>query len=128
MSVTHATFTSSIVCLPRRSPGECRRDLQQLRTIILLNIGALLDIGGDEWFEEFPSRVTIHIIDSSRPVDLHNLFGGAGAREEGATGPRVVVWDDGHADKLTKERLAFDAEEVRAFCDNRRRVCRGLTF
>ncbi|KAG8915543.1 hypothetical protein FRC00_003075 [Tulasnella sp. 408] len=83
----------------------------QLRTIILLNIGALLDIGGDEWFEEFPSRVTIHIIDSSRPVDLHNLFGGAGATEDGATGPRVVVWDDGHADKLTKERLAFDAEE-----------------
>ncbi|KAG9047269.1 hypothetical protein FS837_002630 [Tulasnella sp. UAMH 9824] len=73
--------------------------------------GALLDIGGDEWFEEFPSRVTIHIIDSSRPVDLHNLFGGAGATEEGATGPRVVVWDDGHADKLTRERLAFDAEE-----------------
>ncbi|KIO29676.1 hypothetical protein M407DRAFT_21261 [Tulasnella calospora MUT 4182] len=83
----------------------------QLRTIILLNIGALLDIGGDEWFEEFPSRVTIHIIDSSRPVDLHNLFGGAGATEESTAGPRVVVWDDGHADKLTKERLAFDAEE-----------------
>ncbi|KAG8965065.1 hypothetical protein FRC05_003380 [Tulasnella sp. 425] len=81
----------------------------QLRTIILLNIGALLDIGGDEWFQDFPSRVTIHIIDSSRPVDLHNLFGRAGSTEEG--GPRVVVWDDGHADKLTKERLAFDAEE-----------------
>ncbi|KAG9017057.1 hypothetical protein FRB90_001952 [Tulasnella sp. 427] len=85
--------------------------LQQVRTIILLNIGALLDIAGDEWFEAFPSKVTIHIVDSSRPVDLHNLFGRGGSIEGGMDGPRVVVWDDGHAEKLTKERLAFDAEE-----------------
>ncbi|KAG8907305.1 hypothetical protein FRB99_004754 [Tulasnella sp. 403] len=86
----------------------------QLHHLILLNIGSLLDISGPEWFGEFPSKVTIHIIDSARPFELRNLFGAAGVVAEGEDepqGPRVVVWDDGHAEKLQEERVAFDADE-----------------
>lgn len=81
----------------------------------MLNVGSLLNIANPEWFGEFPSRVTIHVIDSARPVELRNLFGDlepSTEEDEEPLGPRVVFWDDGHADKLTEERVAFDAGEV----------------
>jgi hypothetical protein len=86
----------------------------------MLNVGSLLNIANPEWFGEFPSRVTIHVIDSARPVELRNLFGDLDPSDEEQTGPRVVFWDDGHADKLTDERVAFDAGEVSKLCRERR--------
>ncbi|KAG8881426.1 hypothetical protein FRB98_004361 [Tulasnella sp. 332] len=93
---------------------ELLQSANQLHTIILLNIGSLLDITSEEWFGEFPSRVTIHIIDSARPFELRNLFGAPPLPTddgEEKLGPRVVIWDDGHAETLKEERAAFDAME-----------------
>lgn len=112
LKTAHVSSSSS-VCLP-----ECSRTvLQEIHTIIMLNVGSLLNIADQEWFGEFPARVTIHVIDSARPVELRNLFAElepSGEGDEESIGPRVVFWDDGHADKLTEERVAFDAGEVRA--------------
>ncbi|KAG8954563.1 hypothetical protein FRC03_011424 [Tulasnella sp. 419] len=85
---------------------------EQLHTIILINIGSFLEITNETWFGEFPSRIAIHIIDSARPFDLKNLFGQESTETDPEQGPpRVVVWDDGHADKLVKEREAHERME-----------------
>ncbi|KAB5596531.1 PAB-dependent poly(A)-specific ribonuclease subunit PAN2 [Ceratobasidium theobromae] len=74
----------------------------ELQTVILVNIGAILDLLSDEWFGEFPQDVTIHIIDSTRPQNLSNLFA------PGREGERVRVWDDGGALKLDNYKEAYE--------------------
>ncbi|KAK7449691.1 DNA replication initiation factor cdc45 [Stygiomarasmius scandens] len=77
--------------------------LVELHTLILLNMGGILDLSSPEWFGDFDLRVTVHVIDSSRPQNLTILFGAGG------NGERIVVWDDGGAAKLEEERKAWEA-------------------
>jgi cell division control protein 45 len=77
----------------------------QLHTLILVNIGAFLDLPSDEWFGTFPEHLKIHVIDSQRPLNLSSLFGGGPAE-------RIIVWDDGGIEKLQQEREAWFALEV----------------
>lgn len=78
----------------------------QLHSLILLNMGGFMDLPSADWFGDFDPRVTVHVIDSTRPQSLANLFGG------GANGERVIVWDDGEADKLTEEGKAWELTQV----------------
>ncbi|CCO27979.1 Cell division control protein 45 homolog AltName: Full=Suppressor of nda4 protein [Rhizoctonia solani AG-1 IB] len=75
----------------------------ELQTIILINIGGILELLSEEWFAEFPQDVTIHVIDSTRPQNLSNLFA------PGREGERVRVWDNGEALKLEKQKEAYEA-------------------
>lgn len=79
----------------------------QLRTLLLLNMGAILDLPSSEWFGDFDPRLTVHVIDSSRPQNLSTIFGG------GENGDRIVIWDDGGAEHLQEERKAWEALTVR---------------
>ncbi|EIN07749.1 CDC45-like protein [Punctularia strigosozonata HHB-11173 SS5] len=86
---------------------EKRRDelltYNELHTLILLNMGSILDLPSPEWFGEFDPKLTVHVIDSSRPQNLSSLFGA------GENGDRIVIWDDGEAEKLGDERKAWEA-------------------
>lgn len=66
-------------------------------------MGAILDLPSSEWFGDFDPKVTVHVVDSTRPQNLSSLFGG------GENGERIVLWDDGGADKLGNERKAWEA-------------------
>ncbi|KAJ7261312.1 CDC45 family [Mycena haematopus] len=77
--------------------------VSELHTLILLNMGAILDLPSEEWFGGFSTKMSVHVIDSARPQNLSSLFGG------GEAGDRIVVWDDGSADKLDEERKAWEA-------------------
>ncbi|KIY43614.1 CDC45-like protein [Fistulina hepatica ATCC 64428] len=74
-----------------------------LHTLILLNMGGILDLPSPEWFGDFDPRVAVHVIDSSRPQNLSSLFGG------GENGERIIVWDDGETVKLIEEKEAWEA-------------------
>ncbi|KAI0957423.1 hypothetical protein AcW1_005820 [Taiwanofungus camphoratus] len=74
-----------------------------LHTLILLNMGAILDLPSSEWFGDFSTQLTVHVIDSSRPQNLSSVFGGGG------NGERIVIWDDGGAEDLQEERKAWEA-------------------
>ncbi|OCH85305.1 CDC45-like protein [Obba rivulosa] len=74
-----------------------------LHTLILLNMGAILDLPSAEWFGDFSTRLTVHVIDSSRPQNLSSVFGA------GENGERIVIWDDGGAELLQEERKAWEA-------------------
>ncbi|KAL6305383.1 CDC45 family [Sparassis latifolia] len=74
-----------------------------LHSLILLNMGAILDLPSDMWFGEFNKQVSVHVIDSFRPQNLSSIFGG------GENGERIVVWDDGGAENLQEERKAWEA-------------------
>jgi len=82
----------------------------QLHTLILLNMGAILDLPSPEWFGDYDPQVIVHIIDSSRPQNLATLFGA------GENGDRIIIWDDGGAEKLEEERKAWEAIMVSLFC------------
>ncbi|TFY70536.1 hypothetical protein EVG20_g2468 [Dentipellis fragilis] len=75
----------------------------ELHTLILLNMGAILDLPSGEWFGDFPTDLRVHVIDSSRPQNLSSLFGG------GESGDRVLIWDDGAAENLEEQRKAWEA-------------------
>ncbi|KAI9569534.1 CDC45 family [Boletus coccyginus] len=77
----------------------------ELHTLILLNMGAILDLPSPAWFGEFGPHLTIHVIDSTRPQNLASLFGG------GDIGDRIVVWDDGEVDSMDAQRRAWEALE-----------------
>ena len=79
---------------------------RQLHTLILLNMGAILDLPSPEWFGEFSAQLTVHVIDSSRPQNLSSLFGG------GESGERIVIWDDGGAENMEDERRAWEVLTV----------------
>ncbi|KAI0306549.1 CDC45 family [Multifurca ochricompacta] len=74
----------------------------ELHTLILLNIGSILDLPSSEWFGDFPPKVHVHVIDSGRPQNLSSLFG------ESDGGERIIVWDDGGAEHLSEERKAWE--------------------
>ncbi|KAI0273656.1 CDC45-like protein [Gloeopeniophorella convolvens] len=73
----------------------------ELHTLILLNIGSILDLPSAEWFGDFPPKVHVHVIDSGRPQNLSSLFGA------GDSGERIIVWDDGGAENLEEEQRAW---------------------
>ncbi|KAJ7582626.1 CDC45-like protein [Mycena floridula] len=75
----------------------------ELHTLILINMGGILDLPSPEWFGDFDTKITVHIIDSARPQNLSSLFGG------GDNGERIVVWDDGNAESLEEERKSWTA-------------------
>ncbi|KAJ7118712.1 CDC45 family [Mycena epipterygia] len=77
--------------------------VSELHTLILLNMGAILDLPSEEWFGGFSTKMSVHVIDSARPQNLSSLFGG------GEAGDRIVVWDDGAAEDLGEERKAWEA-------------------
>ncbi|KAL5532728.1 CDC45 [Sanghuangporus sanghuang] len=72
----------------------------ELRTLILINMGAILDLPSEDWFGEFPEHLRVHVIDSNRPQNLSSLFG---------PDERIVVWDDGDAEKLQEQKKAWEA-------------------
>jgi cell division control protein 45 len=67
-----------------------------------------LDLAKSEWFGSLDLKVTIHVIDSSRPISLANLF------MRGDHGNRVVIWDDDDSSKLIEEKKAWETLEVSA--------------
>lgn len=69
-------------------------------------MGGVIDLTQEAFFGSFETSVTIHVIDSMRPLNLHNLFSG------GENAERVIVWDDGEADKLVEERKALQVITV----------------
>ncbi|KAI0780772.1 CDC45-like protein [Trametes elegans] len=73
-----------------------------LHTLIMFNMGAILDLPSAEWFGDFPTSLTVHVIDSSRPQNLSSVFGG------GENGDRIVIWDDGGVEGLQEERKAWE--------------------
>ncbi|KDQ60671.1 hypothetical protein JAAARDRAFT_172739 [Jaapia argillacea MUCL 33604] len=75
----------------------------RLHTLILINMGAILDLPSSEWFGDFNLKLRVHVIDSSRPQNLASLFGA------GENGDRIVVWDDGGAENLEDQRKAWEA-------------------
>ncbi|KAF9239582.1 CDC45 family [Melanogaster broomeanus] len=77
----------------------------ELHTLILFNMGAILDLPSPMWFGEFSTKLTVHVIDSTRPQNLGSLFGGGGI------GDRIVIWDDGEVEKMAEERKAWEALE-----------------
>jgi cell division control protein 45 len=89
----------------------------QLHTLILLNIGSILDLPSSEWFGDFPQRVHVHVIDSGRPQNLSSLFG------EGEGSERVIVWDDGGAERLDEERKAWETLNVSVLWPSQLCVC-----
>ncbi|KAG6845235.1 hypothetical protein H0H87_012227 [Tephrocybe sp. NHM501043] len=71
----------------------------ELRTLILLNLGGLLDLATEEWFGKAGPSLKIHVIDSTRPTHLANYF----------EAPDVHVWDDGSVAKLSEQlRKSFE--------------------
>lgn len=72
----------------------------------MLNLGGMVELPSEEWFGDFQLTLTIHVIDSIRPQNLVNLFG----RTE--NDKRIILWDDGGAEKLQEERKAFEALTV----------------
>ncbi len=72
----------------------------------MLNMGSILDLPSSEWFGDFPTSLTVHVIDSSRPQNLSSVFGG------GENGDRIVIWDDGGVEGLQEERKAWEVLTV----------------
>jgi cell division control protein 45 len=78
----------------------------QLRSLILLDLGALVDLAD---FFHLPPTTTVHVIDSHRPHNLANIFA---IVQEGQR-DQIVVWDDGDIDDdLQEERTAWEALQV----------------
>jgi cell division control protein 45 len=72
-------------------------------------MGAILDLPSSEWFGDFNTKMSVHVIDSSRPQNLSSLFG---ARE---SSERIIIWDDGEAENLEEEKKAWEALAVSYF-------------
>ncbi|KAH7909249.1 CDC45 family [Hygrophoropsis aurantiaca] len=75
----------------------------ELHTLILFNMGSILDLPSSEWFGDFDTKLSVHVIDSARPQSLPSLFGG------GANGDRIIVWDDGGCEDMEEVRKAWEA-------------------
>ena len=72
-------------------------------------MGSILDLPSEQWFGDFDTKMSVHVIDSSRPQNLASLFGAGG------NGERIIIWDDGGADNMEEERKAWEATMVRRF-------------
>lgn len=68
-----------------------------------------MDLSLAHWFGAFSERVSVHVIDSSRPLDLVNVF------STGEAGAQIVVWDDGDIEEMKEERKAWEVVTVRVF-------------
>lgn len=76
----------------------------QLRSVVLVNLGSLVDLA--EYFA-VPEQCRLHVIDSHRPCNLDNLFSAHPEAE------RIVVWDDGDVDEdMKEEKAAYEALQV----------------
>lgn len=74
-------------------------------------MGNVLDIPREDYLGRLDLKVMIHVIDSSRPVSLTNLFMG------GENGNRVLIWDDEDSlSKYKEEKRAWEVVEVRPAC------------
>lgn len=80
----------------------------KLHTLILLNMGSVLDLSSPEWFGEFNLKLNIHVIDSSRPQNLGSLFGASESAQ------RIIFWDDGSAEDLVEQRKSYEIMQVRS--------------
>lgn len=80
----------------------------KLHTLILLNMGSVLDLPSPEWFGEFNLKLNIHVIDSSRPQNLGSLFGASESAQ------RIIFWDDGSAEDLVEQRKSYEIMQVRS--------------
>jgi hypothetical protein len=69
-------------------------------------MGGILDLISEEWFGAFPGKLSVHVIDSTRPQNLGNLFAAGEAAD------RIIVWDDDEVEKLQEERIAWEALTV----------------
>ena len=56
----------------------------------------------------------MHVIDSGRPQNLSSLFGGGEGSE------RVIIWDDGGAERLDEERKAWETLNASVLWSNQR--------
>lgn len=81
-------------------------DSLQLCTLILINIGAMFDLVDDDWFGTYDPKVTIHVIDSSRPMSLRNIFA------RGQNAERVLIWNDEDMAQFTDIEEAWKMLEV----------------
>lgn len=72
-------------------------------------MGAMYDLTKDDWFAPFNTNLHVHVIDSSRPLNLENIF------MEQDVGERIVIWDDGGVEKLTEERRAYNVITVSVY-------------
>ncbi|KAG6891331.1 hypothetical protein C0992_008785 [Termitomyces sp. T32_za158] len=70
----------------------------ELRTLIMLNVGGLLDLASRDWLGKAGSRLKIHVIDSIRPINLANYYEALD----------VFVWDDGSVEKAHEVRKSFE--------------------
>lgn len=77
-----------------------------LHTLILLNMGGVQDLPSSVWFADFSEKLTVHVIDSSRPQNLDSLY------MTGGIADRIVLWDDGEADNMEEEKKAWEALQV----------------
>lgn len=79
------------------------RLITELHSLFLINMGGVMDLPSSDWFGDFDPHVTVHIIDSARPLSLPSLFGA------GENGNRFIVWDDGGAEKLEDVKRSWEA-------------------
>ncbi len=71
-------------------------------------MGNVLDIPREDYLGRLNLKVMIHVIDSSRPISLTNLFMG------GENGNRVLIWDDEDSlSRYKEEKRAWEVIEVR---------------
>ncbi|TFK29808.1 cell division control protein 45 [Coprinopsis marcescibilis] len=84
----------------------------ELHTLILINMGNFCDLPTPIWFGDFDTKLAIHVIDSSRPRSMANLFA------PGENGERVILWDDGDAEKLTELKKAWETLEFEPLPDS----------
>lgn len=106
----------------------------QVHTLILLSLGSLLPLSS--YFPVDTHTCDIHLIDSHRPYNLENVFGGAvndglgaGSRNghfrDGRTGHgadnegeqnnkkgRIWIWGDGDEMRLENVKKSWEALEV----------------
>ncbi|TIB42700.1 hypothetical protein E3P86_00239 [Wallemia ichthyophaga] len=92
--------------------GEIVED-PELHSVVLLGFGSLLTLSSQFALH---SGVTVHLVDSSRPWNLANAFGGFGGGEYDEA--KVLVWDDGYYNakemedlKKSWEALEYDPED-----------------
>ncbi|PFH50087.1 hypothetical protein AMATHDRAFT_61914 [Amanita thiersii Skay4041] len=78
------------------------KSISELHTLILINMGGVMDLPSSDWFGEYDTKVIVHVIDSARPLSLPSLF------SSGDNGNRIVVWDDGGAEKLEDIKKSWE--------------------
>lgn len=66
----------------------------------------MFDLVDDDWFGTYDPKVTIHVIDSSRPMSLRNIFA------RGQNAERVLIWNDEDISQLTDMEDAWKMLEV----------------